>query len=374
MYSKQGAEEGLKKGGRALREEETATGRAGGAAPLEEELGGAAAGKLVRAMAERLRAARGVLLTAHVFPDGDALGSELALALGLERLKKRVRVVNSDPAPEKYRFLDPRGKIEVVSAKRGVDLSDVDLGVLLDTSEPSRAGLLEKSFFGEGLERMCLDHHPGPNSPLFRHHWVAEGAAATGVMVLRLLDALEVEIDPPIATALWVAIATDTGWFRFPNTTAATLRDAARLRAAGADPDDLHRRIYEESSLERLLLLGKLLSGLRSELGGRFVWSLLERRLLDEVGVGYQELDGFSEALKAARGAEVVALVVETEPGSFKVSLRARGEVAVNAIAGEFGGGGHRRAAGFRAAGDSREILARLRSKVESALARLPSR
>src|SRR5262245_34312577 len=135
---------------------------------VEEELGGDAAAGLLAAMAGKLRAASVVVITAHIHPDGDALGSELGLASALRRLGKRVRIVNDHPAPEKYRFLDPAGTVEVLAGPPPVDaLAGVDLAVLLDTSEPSRTGRLEPVFFAPGLERICLDHPPGPSSPRF---------------------------------------------------------------------------------------------------------------------------------------------------------------------------------------------------------------
>jgi bifunctional oligoribonuclease and PAP phosphatase NrnA len=336
---------------------------------LEEELGGAAAAEVLHSMAGKLRAARVVVITAHVHPDGDALGSELALASALSRLGKRVRVVNDHPAPEKYRFLDPRSEVEVLAGPPPADaLRGVDLAVLLDTSEPSRTGRLEPAFFAPGLERICLDHHPGPVNPLFALHWVAPRAPATGSLVLRLLDALGVEPGEAEAVPLLVAIATDTGWFRFENASPLALRDAARLVAAGARPDRIYPQIYEDSSPARAALLGRLLQGIQVELGGRFIWSLLDKAALERSGVPYEEIDGFSEALKSVRGAEVAALLVETDPGQFKVSLRSRGEAAVNGIAGRFGGGGHAKAAGYRTGGSPQEAVGALRAEVTRAL------
>jgi bifunctional oligoribonuclease and PAP phosphatase NrnA len=338
-------------------------------AMVDEELGGAQAGRLVAEMAGAIRGARQVLITSHVNPDGDALGSEVGLLLGLAQIGKRARVVNDHPAPEKYRFLDPRGAVEVLDHEPGPgSFPDVDLGILLDTSEPPRTGRLEKSFFRPGLRRICLDHHPGPPRALFEHHWIAPASPAAANLVLRLLDALGVTLDRSIAAALFVALATDTGWFRFANTTPLALRDAARLVAAGLDLEGLHRTIYGEFRPARVMLLGKLLSGIRLELGGKFAWSLLDRETLRGSGVALEELDGLSEELKTIGGAELVALITETERGSFKVSLRSRGALPVNGIAADFAGGGHARAAGFRISGDREAVMARIVERVRKEL------
>ena len=335
---------------------------------LEDEVGGREAEEVLSRMARRLLGARAVLVTSHIHPDGDSIGSEMALVLGLRKLGKAVRLVNADPAPRKYAFLDPGGAIEVLRASGPGSLRGIDLGVLLDASEPSRVGALEPFFFGPGLERICLDHHPGPRSPLFLEHWVAPRAPATGTLILRLLDALGVALDAPIAAALFVAIATDTGWFQFSNTSSLALRDAARLLECGVEPEVVHARIYREFRPERLLLLGRLLSGIRLEYGGRFAWSLLESEVIDRSGVPLEEMDGFTEEMKGIAGAEVVAMVVEQTPGAFKVSLRSRGDLDVNLIAVGFSGGGHAKAAGFRTGGRADEVVAALARRVGEAL------
>jgi bifunctional oligoribonuclease and PAP phosphatase NrnA len=342
---------------------------------IEEELGGAQAAQLVGEMRGRILAAREILVTSHHHPDGDAFGSTLALALVLRRLGKSVRAASDHSPPQRYRSFDPAGLVRFWEDKPPPEtFRGVDLGILLDASEPSRAGCLADWIGGGEMEWICLDHHPGPQSPVFAHHWVAPRAPATGSLVLRLADFLGVEPDRAMATALFVAIATDTGWFRFSNTSPLCLRDAARLIAAGAEPEELFSRIYEDHSPERMALLGRIFSGLKLELDGRYVWSAIDRPTLESSGVPREELDGFVEAFRAVRGAQVVALIVEVEPNEFKVSLRARGGAAVDGIAVSFGGGGHAKAAGFRRIGDLKDLLRRLRSKVEETLVRVDSR
>ncbi len=332
---------------------------------LEEELGGEEAARMVDAMARRILDARRFLITTHINPDGDALGSELALAIGLRRLGKLVRVVNDHHPPKKYSFLDRENLIEVLEGEAKPELSGaVELGILLDTSEPSRTGRLQKEFFRHGLDRICLDHHPGPISSQFLHHWVAEASPATGNLVLRLLDRLPIQIDREIATPLLVATGTDTGWFRFSNTNPIAFGDAARLLEAGAEVESLYRQIYEDFNAERMILMGRLLAGIQMEFDGKFAWSLLENVTLKQSGVTCQDLDGLAEELATIRGVDLVALVVEVDPDSFKMSLRSRGDFSVNAIARDFGGGGHAKAAGFRITGERQEVIAKLLDRV----------
>ena len=185
---------------------------------------------------------------------------------------------------------------------------------------------------------------------------------------MRLLDVLGAEIDRAAAEALFVAIATDTGWFRFSNTTPLALGDAARLLGKGLDVEGLHRRVYEGFRPERIVLLGKVFAELRMELGGRFAWSLVDQTALARSGIPYEELDGFSEELKKVGGVEAVALLVEIAPRAYKCSLRAKGQVEVNKIAARFGGGGHVKAAGFRISGGGDEVARALVEEVRRAL------
>ena len=192
-------------------------------------------------------------------------------------------------------------------------------------------------------------------------------APATGDLVILLLDRLGVTIDPPIARALWIAIATDTGWFRFTNTTPWALLDAARLAAVGVETERLHEEIYESYTPRRARLLGAVLSGIREDLGGALIWSALSREALAAEGGGMSDLDGVIDHMKAIRGAGVVALVVEVERGTHKVSLRSRGAADVERIARGFGGGGHVKAAGYRFQGSVNDVIAALRSAMEGA-------
>ena len=336
---------------------------------IEDELGGPQAQAVVESMARRLHSARGVLITSHVQPDGDALGSELALALGLEALGKRVVVANSDPCPKKYDFLDPQRRVVVHATPTGPDdYRDLDLGVLLDTSEPERAGRVQPALLAGWRPRICLDHHVARPSPLFHDHWIAEASPSAATLVLRLLDVLSVPIDAAIALGLFVGLATDTGWFRYSNTGALALRDAARLRETGLDLEDLYRRIYEEFSSERLRVQGRFAASHRLEMDGRFAWSLIDRAMLDEAGLPAEELDGVSGDLRTIRGVAITATILEPQSGKLKVSLRSRGRVSVEGVARSFGGGGHSKAAGFRYEGNLDALLALLRPRIAAAL------
>jgi phosphoesterase RecJ-like protein len=338
---------------------------------LKDAVSGREMGEALAGLAERVLRGRTFLVASHVNPDGDALGSAAALTLALRGLGKEARAVAAKPLPERYRPFfaeDVVTPFQSEDAGAIADLVPVDVCVLLDTSEPERAGSFRNVIFRPGQARICLDHHIARPPLSFDDHLVLTEAPATGSLVLALLDRLGASLTSEIAQALWIAIATDTGWFRFPNATPWAFRDASRLSACGLNLESLYDRIYQDSPLARTLVLGDVLARTRSELGGRFLWSFLEQSAMRERGVGIEDLDGIVDALKAVRGAEVMALIVEREPGRYKVSLRARGPADVQRVASSFGGGGHSKASGCRYEGTFEDLLAQLLARVRREL------
>ncbi len=357
---------------------------------LRDALSGRPALEIVDSMAQAVREAGSFVIAAHVNPDGDSLGSSTALGLALVRLGKKVRVVVSETPPEKFRPFLPAGLPEIIPEKDAAGrLGPADLCILLDTSEPERAGIFKDLFFAPGQGRVCLDHHACHARGLFDHQLVLMEAPATGSLVLALIDRLDVPLTPAIAQALWMAIATDTGWFRFENTSSWALADASRLAAVGVDIPRLYRRLYEEYTPSRARLLGGVLARFESGLDGAFVWSCTSRRELEAQGLALGDLDGVVDHLKAIRGVRVAALIVETDPGKYKISLRATGNepgddrspgdgapgdrpplgaLEVESIARRLGGGGHAKAAGCRFSGTREELIATLTSAVREKL------
>ena len=327
------------------------------------------AGEVLDDVVERVSAAGSFLISAHIHPDGDALGSEVALALGLRSLGKEAFVVNTDPVPERFeQFFSQDFLLHVPGPQEAAALPATDLCVLLDTSEPDRCGALKERFFASGQSRVCLDHHVCPQPPEYDAHLVVVAAPSTGNLVLALLDRLGAELTPEIAEAIWIALATDTGWFRFPNATPWALQDAARLVDAGVPLESLYDRIYGDYSLARVRLQGKVLAGIETGFDQQFAWSHAPFEWLQEDGVDGGELNGLVDSLKLVSGVKLLALIVEVEGGSQKVSLRSRGEVDVEPIARKFGGGGHAKAAGFRFSGTLEALLEKLSPFVGAAL------
>ena len=289
---------------------------------------------------------RRFLLTTHVRPDGDAVGSELAMAAILEQLGSEVLVVNPFTLPQGFRFLDPQGKLKQLGADVPVDqLDSYEVLIVLDTAAWAQLGAMGDVIRATNAKKVVIDHHVSGDdlgAELFKN----TKAEATGRLVIEAADQLGAEISPQIAQAAFVALATDTGWFRFSSTASQTLRLAARLVDAGATPDQLYQQLYEDDTLARLQLVGRTMARTRTELGGRLIHTWIERADFEAVGAAPQDSEDVINMTLAVGGTEAAVILVEQATGGFKISFRSRCSLDCSRVAEQFGGGGHKAAAG----------------------------
>lgn len=291
----------------------------------------------------------------HINPEGDALGSALALAMALESMGKEAIVYDRDPVPESYRFLP--GHERFTTSLQSLTFDGPPL-ILLDCNEPGRAG---------------IDSVPVPFSAVVDHHetekefgqirWIEPRAAATGVMVYALLKKLGVQITRDMAMNLYTAIAIDTGTFRYSSVTSDVLRAAAELVDAGADPAAIAGGLYETWSRGRFTLLIGVLNTL--EIVDGLAITVVTKKMFTRTGTSAEDTENFANFPRMMKESEVSAFFRETEDG-WKVSLRSRGSVNVAQIAGEFRGGGHRNAAGYSVKGDLKKAKESLIKAVKS--------
>lgn len=312
------------------------------------------------AIAAILKEQNSILLSVHKDPDGDALGSQLALMLALRKAGKKVAAHNLDPVPEQYRFLPHCDEITTGKAVSG----GYDALVVLD-SEPKRTGLFDDAYPARTL--VNIDHH-GTNRSDWRLTWLDPDAAATGELVYRLVKALNVQMDREIAFCLYTAIFTDTGSYRYSNTTPESMRTSASLLEYGIDPWVVAENVYESFAFERLRLLGGALAGLERSKDGRIAWVVIPRELYTTTGTSSKDTENFINFVRAVKGVEVAALFRQTGERQYKVSLRSKGRVDVAAAAQALGGGGHRNAAGCVLDGTIEEIKKRVLTEVEKAI------
>jgi bifunctional oligoribonuclease and PAP phosphatase NrnA len=306
------------------------------------------------------------LLTTHIRPDADGLGSQLALAEVLRRLGKEVRLVIASSWPPRYDFLDPGRRIQRFTPP-GDAWRDVDAVVILDTGTWKQLG----DDFGPFLAslpaaKVVIDHHVSQDD-LGATRFVDTTAEATGRLVHEAAAALGAPLDEATASYLFAAVATDTGWFRHPNATAATFALAERLVEAGARPTPLYEKLYEQNTLPRLKLMGLALERLRVTAGGRVAYSEILRDDYPATGAVPQDTEDLVNYPRSLVGVEVGLIFMEQPRGGVKVSFRAR-TVDVAKVAEQFGGGGHRLASGATLDLPLAEAQARVLAAVEAAL------
>lgn len=298
-------------------------------------------------------------ITSHARPDGDAIGSQLAMAFALRQLGKSVTLIDRDPAPPQFQTFPGVHEIDVSPTAHG----QFDAVIVMECGDLSRTGV-------EGFDKFFvinIDHHPG-NTMFGAVNWFDEGAAACAEMVVDLIDALGVGLTPEIATHIYLAILTDTGGFHFSHITPRTFEICRRCTEAGAQPEAIARAVYDSSTMSRLRLMGAVLHNLEFEAGGRLALASLSLPLLQQTGATHDDSDGLINIPLTVREIAAVAFFKEIGPDSYRISLRSKGDVDVNRVANRFNGGGHRNAAGCTLNGPFPEVRRKLLEELSRAL------
>ena len=310
---------------------------------------------------ELVRGGRRFVLLAHLYPDGDVLGSQLGLGLALREVGRSATFACRHPVPDPYGFLPGADQLQQWKEGRG----EYDVVVTLDCPDPNRVGGLLDGLRQPGSRVLNIDHH-GDNKRYGDVNWVQPKAAATGEMVFALLEPAGLPLTAAVATNLYTAVVTDTGSFRYSNTTPETFRIAARLVEAGADPAAVAIQLYETRHLAGLHLLGRILQQVETNAEGTVAWMVIDRS--QTASPDLLEAEDFITYPRSLRTAKVAILFREL-PGEVKVSMRAKGEVNVALIAARFGGGGHPNAAGVVLPGSLADARAAVLGAVREAIA-----
>lgn len=301
-----------------------------------------------------LSTTKAVGLTSHVLPDGDSIGSLLALERALKKLGAKTEILLADPVPQSYQFLLG---LDDLATKVGGEIPDTlpELIVVLDCTDLSRVGeKIAAKIVGKTL--INIDHHIS-NQWFGTFNWVMPEAVATGEMVYSLIVLLGVAIDKAIATALFTAITTDSGSFRYDNTRPQSLQVGASLLEAGADLAAIREQLWENKSVISMELLAKALATLSLTDDGRVAWVALPARILKELGADGEHCEGFVDYPKSIKGVEIGIFFRETDNSTIKVGFRSKRYADVNRLAAMFGGGGHPRAAGCTVQGSLPTVI-----------------
>ncbi|HYW08997.1 MAG TPA: bifunctional oligoribonuclease/PAP phosphatase NrnA [Longimicrobium sp.] len=314
----------------------------------------------LRRVVQRLLAARRVVLVTHVGADGDGSGSQAAVAAWLEGRGITCAIVNPTPFPDLFRFVLHRQDVvaDLGSPEAEAAIEEADLFLVLDTSEPPRVGALASRLPPE--RTLVVDHHPAGSEVVGDTAVQDPSAGATGEMVYDLITLAGDAVPRASALGAYVAIVSDTGSFRYSNTTPRIHAVAAELLARGIDPEVVYRRLFAMAPLRRLELLREALASLQTDEAARIAWMTVGDETARRLGATGEDFDGLIEHVRSIEGTEVAMLFRETSDGSTKVSFRSNGAADVNALARLFAGGGHVKAAGALIPGRLDEVVPRV--------------
>src|SRR5919108_2756527 len=294
---------------------------------------------VVDEICDAIHARRRFLITSHARPDGDSIGSQLAMAYALVALGKEVRIVNADPAPEHYMEFPGVDHIEVT---REVVETDADALIVMESGDLARTGVRGL----EGRFTINIDHHQG-NTRYGTLNWLDESAAACGELVFELIQALGVPLSLEIATHIYLAILTDTGSFHHSNITPRTFDICRQTVEAGVNPAAMARRVFDSNSFGKLKLIGALLDTMELLHDGHLAVLYMDDAMLTACGCTHNDTEGVINLPLTAREIQAVVFFKADSNGDVRVSMRSKYDVDVRVVANEYGGGGHKNAAGF---------------------------
>ncbi len=287
-----------------------------------------------------------ILLTTHVNPDGDGLGSELAFHHYLKNLGKDCRIINVSPLPKQYEFLDTHSAVEKWSQEHSDWIASADITLIFDIGEAQRMGRIGRLIM-ENTRTICIDHHPMRNNP-YHHTIIRLDAPSTGSIVwdyFRHIFPGE-KLPLPIAYPLYAALITDTGSFRYNNTTTEAHQMAVHLLESGVQPYKVHKQIYESRPLAQVKLLGEVINHLQFSDDGRFVWFVITNDIMKKCGATQSDIDGFTDFARSIDGVEISCMLLKMKGDRVRINFRSKGKYTVNDVAANFNGGGHQFAAG----------------------------
>jgi len=325
-----------------------------------------------REIAAALTLARRIVMTTHVNADGDGLGSEIALLHLLASQGREASIVNPTPIPERYAFLVDKVGARDLSSGAAAAIKAADLILVLDISDLGRLGNLAEQVRARGIKVACIDHHVSPGTLPDGPRLVDPEASATAELVYDLAVEAGWPIESDAARALYVGLMTDTGGFRFGNTTPRVLRLAASLLEAGVHPERLYEQVYATAPVGRIRLTAQVLDTLVVEPEFGLSWVTVPAGALERHGASADDLDGLVEFARSVQGTRLALLFRTLANGKVKVSFRSTGDFNVSEFAHQFGGGGHAKASGASIDGSLDAVQQKVLIAARAAL--LPSR
>jgi bifunctional oligoribonuclease and PAP phosphatase NrnA len=313
----------------------------------------------VQEIVDAIRGRQRFVLSSHARPDGDSIGSQLAMAYALRALGKQVAVFNADPAPPPLMQFPGVADITIAPAVDG----EYDAAIIMECGDLGRTGVagLDRSFV------INIDHHPG-NTGYGQINWFDSSAAACGEMVFDLVGALGVPMSVDIATHIYLAILTDTGSFHYSSISPRTFDICRQTLEAGVDAVMVARNVYDSNNMGRLKLFGAVLSAMQLDATGRIAIVYLDHEMARAAGGTYEDTEGLINLPLTVKEILAVVFFKQIEGDEYRVSLRSKGEIDIGAVAKEFAGGGHRNAAGCTVSGGIDQLQKLFVEKIEGAI------
>src|SRR5438552_521502 len=313
----------------------------------------------VQRIVDAIRARQRFVRSSHSRPDGDSIGSQLAMAYALRALDKTATVVNADPAPAPLTAFPGVPEIGIAREVEG----DFDAAIIMECGDLARTGV-------SGLDRyfvINIDHHPG-NTGYGNINWFDAQAAACGEMVFDLIRALGVPLSTAMATHIYLAILTDTGSFHYSSISPRTFEICRYCLEAGVDPVLVARNVYDSNNMGRLKLFGAVLSAMQIDATGRIAIVYLDHEMARAAGGTYEDTEGLINLPLTVKEIQAVVFFKQDEGEQYRVSMRSKGEIDVTSVAKEFGGGGHKNAAGCTVSGPIDGLQKELDEMIEEAI------
>jgi phosphoesterase RecJ-like protein len=313
----------------------------------------------IQLIVDAVRTRQRFVLSSHSRPDGDAIGSQLAMAYALRKMGKEVTLINADPAPAPLMAFPGVADIRIASTVEG----EFDAAIIMECGDLKRTGV-------SGFERFFvinIDHHPG-NESYGQINWFDASAAACSEMVYDLVVALGVPLTREIATHVYLAILTDTGSFHYSSISPRTFDICRECLIAGVDPVMVARNVYDSNNMGRLKLFGAVLGAMQIDQSGRIAIVYVDHEMARAAGGTYEDTEGLVNLPLTVKEIEAVVFFKQEKGDEYRVSLRSKGDVDINAIAKEYGGGGHKNASGCTISGPIEELQKALVEKIENAI------
>lgn len=314
--------------------------------------------------------AKRIVLTTHENPDGDGLGSAVAMYYYLKSLKKVCRIILCSPLPAEYSFLNKKNIFSLYSKVKDENwFKKCDLAIIFDVGSFHRIRAVKDELQKNQIKTLNIDHHPYPLAHPFTINAVDTCVAATGVLIYDYFtEVKKIKLSKSMLEGIYTAVMTDTGSFRYSNTDAQCHEIAIAAMKAGVNTSVIYQQVYESKPVRSIKLLAKVIDHLHFENHGRLAWFTIDQNMLKYSGATHADVDGYTDFVRTIKGVEVAVMIFDKGNGICRVNFRSKGKFIINGIAKQFGGGGHKYAAGVVISETKKSVVSKVIAETKKAM------